>query len=446
MPDTVEQNFDSRQLARAVDAYIWGFPRMLYAKYLRDMKKVSAPFNRFLAMDRMATPDHGGVNVDTLYGVAWFDLAEEPVVIDIPDARERYYSIALIDVHANNFAYVGRRTTGTAAQKVLLAGPAWHGNKRPGMALIRAPSNGVFAFLRTLIDDEADVAIANEFDRGLCVAPLSAYPQGSQPTLLLENLVPYFPHAHSYLDRLGAKYFDHLCDALASDPPTHRQDIDLMRSFAEIGIAPGNHPTEQSPERAALLAEAVRRGHEMIFAAPTSTANQGWAANWKIDAGCGDPLFKAAINRFGIGALNIEECLYLMPAPLSLKPGDPIPTWASFGPDGQPLSGEKSYRLHFAPGQLPQVDAFWSLTMYDAKLFLVKNPIARYAIGDRTKGLVYGDDGSLELLIQQECPASGSSNWLPAPAGKFNLFFRAYQPRPAFLRGDYLLPPLEIVP
>src|SRR6185295_7032676 len=103
---------DRRQLDLAVDAYIWGFPRMLYEKYLCDFRGAAAPFNRFLVMDRMATPNHGGVNVDTLYGVAWLDLVAEPVVMEVPDADGRYYSVQMVDVYANNFAYVGRRTSG----------------------------------------------------------------------------------------------------------------------------------------------------------------------------------------------------------------------------------------------------------------------------------------------------------------------------------------------
>ena len=84
MQDPHPSALDRGQLALAVDAYIWGFPRMLYEKYLGDFREASAPFNRFLVRDRMATPNHGGVNVDTLYGVAWLDLVAEPNVMEAP--------------------------------------------------------------------------------------------------------------------------------------------------------------------------------------------------------------------------------------------------------------------------------------------------------------------------------------------------------------------------
>ncbi|MET0988707.1 MAG: DUF1254 domain-containing protein [Steroidobacteraceae bacterium] len=445
MSDQPKRVVEADALNLAVEAYVWGFPRMLYEKYLRDFRAAGAAFNRFFAMDRMATPNHGGVNVDTLYGVAWFDLEAEPLVIEVGDAHDRYYSVQLVDVYANNFAYIGRRTTGTHAQRFLLAGPDWLGQASAGMSLVRAPSRRVFAFLRTLIDNPADVAVANAFHGTLALTPLSKYPQGLLATALLEDLGPYFPHRHSHLDRLGAEYFDRLGDALASDPPTDPADVEAMQRFAAIGIGPGRHPAVENLQDAALLAEAVRLANDKIFAASANKALRGWSVNMNFDAGGRDPMFKATVNRYGIGMVGAEEAIYLMPASLTLRPGDPVPTWTSMGPDGQPLDGSHRYRLRFAAGQLPKVDAFWSLTMYDDDLMLVENPIHRFAIGDRTPGLAYGDDGSLEILLQRDQPAEGTANWLPAPQGRFELMFRGYQPQPAFLRAEYQLPPLEIV-
>ncbi|MET0659753.1 MAG: DUF1214 domain-containing protein, partial [Steroidobacteraceae bacterium] len=196
---------------------------------------------------------------------------------------------------------------------------------------------------------------------------------------------------------------------------------------------------------ASLLAEAVRLANDKIFAASANKVLRGWSVNMNFDAGGRDPMFKATVNRYGIGMVGAEEAIYLMPASLALRPGDPVPTWTSMGPDGKPLDGSRRYRLRFAAGQLPKVDAFWSLTMYDDDLMLVDNPIHRFAIGDRTPGLVYGADDSLEIVLQREQPAEGPANWLPAPAGRFEVMFRGYQPQPAFLRGEYQLPPLEIV-
>src|SRR5207302_1489387 len=109
-----------------------------------------------------------------------------------------------------------------------------------------------------------DVAIANDFDRAISVSPLSSYPQGLLGSILYGDLNPVFPRAHSYLDRLGARFFDCLGDALEDDPPTRPGDIELMRRFAALGVGPGKHPLVDTPEKEGLFAEAVKRGHEKV--------------------------------------------------------------------------------------------------------------------------------------------------------------------------------------
>jgi len=88
------------------------------------------------------------------------------------------------------------------------------------------------------------------------------------------------------------------------------------------------------------------------------------------------------------------------------------------------------------------VNAFWSLTMYDERGFLIDNPIGRYAIGDRDE-ITFKADGSLDILIQHPPPAGKKSNWLPAPAGRFAVTMRLYLPKPEFLDGTWNLPPIE---
>lgn len=436
---------ESDRLRLATDAYVWGFSRMLFAKYLRDFRRAQGPLNRFLTMDRMLTPEQGGVNVDTLYGVAWLDTGNGPVVLDVPDSGGRYYSIQMVDMFAYNFRYVGRRTSGTGAGKFLVAGPGWQGDVPPGMTLIRTPSRLVFCFLRTLIDDEADVAKANAFHERLAVYPL-AKPGERHSSLLMSDLFAFFPPAHSHLDRLGPRFFDCLGDALAEDGPSRAIDVQRLLAFEPLGIGPGRHPLEEDPGRETLFAQAVRDGHARIFATSATTAGTGWSiTNRRIDEAAEDALIKASMNRLGICTLSVEEAIYLLPTPLSCKPGEPVASWKSSGPDGQPLSGANRYRLRFAPGQLPPVDAFWSLTMYGATHLLVDNPLKRYAIGDRTAGLQMRPDGGLDVLMQPEPPTEPHANWLPSPAGEFHLIFRAYQPKPAFITGAYALPPLEIL-
>jgi hypothetical protein len=106
----------------------------------------------------------------------------------------------------------------------------------------------------------------------------------------------------------------------------------------------------------------------------------------------------------------------------------------------EPLIGTNSYVLRFLPSQLPLVDAFWSITIYNEHQFMVTNSINRYSIGDRTTGLKH--DGSLEIYIQnREPPADKISNWLPAPEGPFSLTLRMYMPQAAELSPLLYAPP-----
>ena len=148
-----------------------------------------------------------------------------------------------------------------------------------------------------------------------------------------------------------------------------------------------------------------------------------------LDGGFGhDHLLRAFIARQGIGALSPQEAIY--------------PRCES-DEQGRPLTGEHRHVLRFAPGQLPPVRAFWSITLYDSHDYmLVDNPIHRYAIGDRTPGLVQDADGGLSLCLQHAPPTGEKerANWLPTPAGAYFLCLRAYMPEETMLDGRYVLP------
>jgi len=112
---------------------------------------------------------------------------------------------------------------------------------------------------------------------------------------------------------------------------------------------------------------------------------------------------------------------------------------------GIQLNGKYNYVLHFDKDQLPPVEAFWSVTMYDRDFFLVDNEIKRYAIADYPPGLEYNDDCSLDIYIQNTRPGNHDSNWLPAPDGDFNLVLRMYQPSTKILNGTYEIPGVKRV-
>ncbi len=152
---------------------------------------------------------------------------------------------------------------------------------------------------------------------------------------------------------------------------------------------------------------------------------------WITMYGCGEPgngiFLRAACSTVFMGPINVpQEAMYWM---TKVDGAD------------QKLSGTHDYILHFPAGELPPNNAFWSLTMGDARNHFVQNPLNRYSVSDRS-GLVPNADRSVDIYIQNAAPAGHESNWLPAPAGNFILWLRAYLPGQAILDGKYKVPPV----
>lgn len=152
---------------------------------------------------------------------------------------------------------------------------------------------------------------------------------------------------------------------------------------------------------------------------------------WRTMVGCGEP---------GNGMLLRAACALAFPGPIN-TPAEAMYWTISVDSANHDLSGEHDYIMRFLKGGLPPNNAFWSLTMGDAKNRFVANSINRYSLSDRT-GLVPNADGSVDIYIQNIPPAGYESNWLPAPTGKFILWLRVYLPDEAILRGKYSVPPV----
>ncbi len=113
--------------------------------------------------------------------------------------------------------------------------------------------------------------------------------------------------------------------------------------------------------------------------------------------------------------------------------------------NGMPLNGDNDYVLHFSREELPPVNAFWSVTMYDKDGFQAANPINRFAIGDRD-ALQYNADGSLDIYIQHDRPGPNREpNWLPAPRSPLGVTMRLYAPKQPVLDGRWAPPAIKQV-
>jgi hypothetical protein len=162
-----------------------------------------------------------------------------------------------------------------------------------------------------------------------------------------------------------------------------------------------------------------------IYARVKATKVNGWITIFGLGVPGNGMLLRAAHAQLFLGPVVVpQEAMYW---------------WANADGAGRTLTGAQDYVMHFPPGQLPPNDAFWSLTMGDAKNHYVPNPIKRYNVGDRS-GLVPNADGSVDVYIQNSAPAGHESNWLPAPTDNFILWFRVYIPGAAILNREYKVP------
>jgi len=413
------------------EAAIWGMTLVLCHGFLKMAEDTGVKRNHFHIDRNLATPATRvtGMNVDTLQGFAWVDLADGPQVLDVADTNDRYYTVQLVDAYLQNIAYIGRRTTGTSAGKYLLTGPGWSGETPDGMPWIELPTNLVFARLLMQVSDAQDpmdMVVVRQLMEGFILGSLAEYPEGRIAPLLEED-ANHNRFLVQDLVGMGAAYFDRLCDALLTQPPSPTEMAQLER-FIRLGIGPGLQPSK-NPELAPSLQEALNEAVAEVRALdPLSPLGDGpWMTNSTIrDVGPLDPKLRARMCIDAPGYHAAVEAIYAA-----------LVTAAN----GSVLTGENAYRLHFPPGGIPPVGAFWSMTMYALPEWrFVENPIDRYAIGSNFETLEYGEDGSLDILLQQERPESGDSNWLPTPSGQFMLLCRFYQPGPDVINGKYNLP------
>jgi hypothetical protein len=376
---------------------------------------------------RVVTP-----NSDTLYTNAWLDLSREPVVIRVPDTADRYYVLGFLDAWTNPFAHVGRRTTGTREGTFLVTGPRWQGAVPAGMTRIASPTDMVWIIGRIMVEGPEDVAAVNALQDGFRMAALSRWDPGASGVspavadIVDAGLDPKAPR--------DARRFSQTVNRMLREAPPPVSERVLLADFARIGLDGGWAPqVERLPEPLALRAIARALDALEALLAPAedagiAAARGGWSAPRLLGASFGEDWFgRALIARRYIGALESAEAVYPM---------------AHADAKGRPLSGAHRYRIRFPEGGEPPVDAFWSLTMYDSSDgMLVPNPIDRYRIGDRSRGLVRDPDGALVLHLQHARPdPAHEANWLPAPSGRFYLCLRAYQPRAALLEGRWSPP------
>jgi hypothetical protein len=374
-------------------------------------------------------------NFDTLYSLAWLDLTKEPVIVSVPDTHGRYYLLPMLDMWTDVFASPGWRTTGTQAGNFIVIPPGW----RRELVLpnntqrIDAPTPYVWIIGRTQTNGPADYDAVHEIQAGFKITPLSQWGKPPQPVeVKIDPSVDMKTPPKTQVDTMPAdKFFAYAAEILKLQPP-HITDQPTIAVIKRIGIEPGKSFD------IATLDPAVRKGLEnasedaqklMAWKVPTlATVVNGWSMNTNTMGVYGNYYLKRAIiAQLGLGANLPEDAIY----PQNLA-----------DQAGQSLDGANNYSIHFANGETPPANAFWSITLYDHEGFQVANTLNRFAVSSWMP-FKYNTDGSLDLYFQNESPGPDrETNWLPAPKGPFNLTMRLYAPKQDALTGRWSPPPV----
>ena len=427
------------------DAYIFTFPLILeYATKEKMTNTVTAtstqaPVNQFIHADSLATADSADVvtpNVDTVYSQVWLDLSEDAVVIEKP-AADRYCSIEVMDAYTNCVAILGTGGDTSDACTYLFTGPDYDGEVPEGMTQVSMPTNMGWIIVRTLCKGTEDLENVAAIQSAMTASTLTLYQEGGEPAEGTFDVNKNYTPLNYVLSLSPTEYFTLANDLMNENPPAE-EDADVIASFAEVNVGPG-----LTFDSGILGAEASENWSAMLSNLTAELSEE--TAEFSVENGIwsfyGHPIaefgteyaYRALIAFGGFGANPVSMAMYLK---------------CNTDEDGNQLSGERSYVLHFEADALPPVeeDGFWSVTVYDSETdALIGNAIDRYCINDRSE-LQYNEDGSLDIYLQAEEPEEDQvSNWLPVDEGPFHLMLRIYLPTNEAADGTWSAPTITMI-
>jgi hypothetical protein len=419
--------------ALGAKAYEYGVPLLDTDRIFRTNTSVSkpdhkgnAPVNRFSHARKLADAEARDVvapNQDTLYSIAQLGLRRQPQVLHVPRMK-RFYAFELVSPWTENFRNISTATDNQKGGDFAIVGPDFDGKLPKGVKRVKSPYDRVWLIGRTYIKGPGDTKKVNRIQDSYGLQPLATFGRRYKPPKIkpVDRTVEHYDipglgpgddplEFYSVLGRLMRKF------------PPPAADQPLLDQLAAIGVGTGLDPAEDL----SLSAETLRGMRDAVTQGPANTQAEiarRYVAEFADHNGYllgdvghygTDYTLRAITDKVGVGALKPKVAIYAF-------------TQTAY--DLSPLVGGERYVMHIPADQLPvPARAFWSVTMYDANVFLVPNPIDRYLMNDRSK-LRYNADGSLDIYVQSTQPADPQQarNWLPSPAdgGGFRLIWRLY--------------------
>jgi hypothetical protein len=430
---------DIRRLA--ADAYVWGWPLVYVHNCRKSLERVPlpgrsggmpvAPINQLCMLTDYIAPTQTLVacpNQDVVYGFGALDLDAEPVVLQVPDFGERFWTYQLGDARTDSFAEIGKLYD-TKPGLYLMVGPKWHGELPSGFVrALRCPTRYGYVLPRVFLGDSAaDREVIAPLLSGVMMYPLSSYIGAARATdWSRTRWLPKVGATKAGRGVVPETFFETLAEVLDETPPLAGEEARYAELRKLLTLA------EREPRVKQLLGEAAVATDRTELASMFEFRNLGsrlpnhWTTINNGAAFGTDYRTRAAVAKSNVFVNRNNETKYY---------------YQDLGVDGRRLNGGQAYSVTFPADRLPTTKGFWSLTVYDERHAFSPNVIGRYSLGTKNEKLRYNADGSLTLYIQSWPPAADRlANWIPAPEGAFSLYLRIYWPDAAMLAGSWTPP------
>ena len=416
---SVESETDENIWETVEDAYVYAFPLVLMdatetsATNTEEVVTKKAPINQFIHSVALADAQFRTVvtpNVDTIYSQVWYDLSEEPMVYELPKT-DRFCKVQVLDGWTNTAAVLDK----AGAYAITLS--TWEGKLPEGVIRIDVPTSMAWSITRIVLSGEEDLPNVYAIQGKMKLMPLSDYISGDTyepPRGSYSEENDYIP-VDKVLSMDPITFFNKANELMVKNSPT-AADKEMLEKIAAVNIGPG-----MEFDISVLTGDVAENWKTMLTEIQLKLIKEGQKFSKKLGQWdyFGEPIgdfnteyiYRALVALAGLGANTVEVALYPK---------------IEQDADGNTLTGEKSYILHFE--SYPQVleGGFWSVTAYGDDDFLIDNPINRYCINDRS-GLQANDDGSVDVILSEDAPKD-TTNWLPVGVGGFHLFMRIYTP------------------
>ncbi|MBB3699444.1 DUF1254 domain-containing protein [Flammeovirga yaeyamensis] len=433
---------EAKRLAK--EAYIFGLPALLWEKQFQRITYTTAPNGLMAPMGQFGHSRQFvdasnkmvvGFNVDCLYSFAGLDLEQEPYILSVPEIKDRYWIMQILNAWNDVVAGPGVRTYGEKGGNFMIAGPNWKGTIPDGVELIRSNTNITCIGGRLYSSGKEDYPMVNAIQDEIKLTPLSAWGSDyTPPTEVALTDIEFPMDVNESVQKMSAEEFFSNLNRLLVGNLTYEADKDVIHHFKKINIEAGQdfNLNEFSDDVQKAIKEGFQEGHEKLeeIIAHLGEIKNGWTLTYDMGRYGTEYELRAGWSYIGLGGNIIEDAFY------------PV---TRVDENGDDLTGDNKYELTFAHDDLPPAYAFWSVTMYDKDQYLVDNELDRYALSD-INDLKYNEDGSLTIYIQNERPSDDKmSNWLPAPKDDIRVTLRLYSPHEKVSDRTWIPPTIKKV-